>query len=172
MTVRISLMREPVAVTLAPPFDSVRLVLRRLTSPEFAICRHRALTLIADREAVLIILHRNGLLQTGGDAVRAFEDANFRAGWAEWLAAIECFIAAVDTIEGVSFGEPGAEKPLALPRDRTRIAGVADPLDPADLEVRLAVEQLLLNEALQRQITAEIDAAARLMVAEGKGSGI
>lgn len=160
--------REPVTVPLTGAYAGATVTLRRLTTPQFNNCRSRAMAILSDKEALVQVLERNGLIESGAQLKAVIADPTFAAGYGGWLAGVECGLEAIIGWTGIET-EPGRPAPIA--RDRYKVGGIADPLDPADLEARLVMETLFLCEGFERQVSAHIDLAARILVAEGKGSG-
>lgn len=169
MTVILQTTRAPVTKTLAGRAAGATVTLRRLIAPDYQNCLARAMALLSDTEALVVILDRHDLIRSGRELKTILTDPHANAGLAKWLCDVECGIEAIDGWTGFEV-EPGRPAPLA--RDRTTIAGVADPRDPTDLLARIAMETLMLDEELGQQIMREIDLAARILAAEGKGSGV
>lgn len=165
--IRLSILKGPVKVKLAGPFAGVTLTLRRLTTVEWSRARDRALGLVRDREAFAAILTRHELVATAHDLNRALSDLEFQTGFAMWLGSVEMGLAAITAWEGIE----DEEGPAPLARDLSKVAGIALPADPHDLAARIAMETLMLDPGFERQVMAQIEAAARILAIEGNGSG-
>ncbi len=165
--IRVSTLQGPVTVTLRGAFVGVGVTLRRLTTVEFSRAQTRALAILADKEAFATVLTRNQLCASAAELNRALSDVDFQSGFAAWLGSVECGLAAILGWTGIE-AENG---PAPLARDPVKVMGRVSPEDPHDLAARLVMETLMLDAGFERQVMAEIDAAARLLVVEGKGSG-
>lgn len=169
MAIIVQLMREPVTVDLVGAYAGVGVTLRRLTTPQFQNCQNRALAILSDGAALTTVLVRHGLCETGADVKRALNDPAFAAGFGAWLGEVECGIEAISAWTGIKT-ETGEPAPLA--RDRSKIAGVVEPVDPADLLAREVIETMFLDQHFRSQVSRQIDMAARILAIEGKGSGL
>ncbi len=164
--------RGTVEVALSGGYAGAALTLRRLTTPQFRNCQSRAMALLADAEALTTVLVRHELIERAEDYKRALSDPSFAAGFGAWLGAVECGIEAITAWTGILVrDDAGAAIPAPLARNRSRIAGDVEPQDPADLQARVVMETLFLDEHFQRQVSHHIDMAARILAIEGKGSG-
>lgn len=150
--VRVSTTRTPVSVPLKGRYGEVTVTLNRLTSPHFAEARQAAQALLADDAKLLVLLAEHELLPEGG--VRAWkrmkEDdpiryAAFVSGVGIWLGAVECGLRGVMAWTGIVGEDEGPA-----------------PIDRATLEV------LMLDEDFRQQVMDELDAAAKILVVEGK----
>ncbi|MBX3480084.1 MAG: hypothetical protein KF842_06765 [Caulobacter sp.] len=162
--IRVSSLTDPVTVSLAAPYSGVTITLRRLSTVDFARCSARAADIVRDTAALSTVITRHNLAETAADLNRALNDLAFQAGFAAWLASVECALAAVISWTGI-VGEAGEAAPL--PARLSHVAGVVSPADPADLAARITMETLLLDQAFERQLTGHIDLAARILVCEG-----
>lgn len=169
MTIIVALTREPVEIQLTGAYAGVGVTLRRLTTPQFQNCQNRALAILADGPALTTVLIRHGLCETAADVKRALTDPDFAAGFGAWLGEVECGIEAILAWTGIAT-TTGETAPLA--RDRRKVAGVAEPVDPADLLAREVIEALFLDQHFRSQVSRHIDMAARILAIEGKGSGL
>lgn len=153
--IRIGTQREPVTVTLRPPYGDVTVTLQRLTSADYGEARQAAQAITRDSSALLELLVKHDLLPEGGvtawkrmkdkDAMRY---ATFISGIGMWLGAVECAVRGIKSWTGI-VGDGG--KPAPVDRE--------------------TIEVLMLDEALSNQITGEIDRTARILFIEGEPSG-
>lgn len=146
MAVRIALDRTPVEVALRGGFQGCTVTLRRLTSNEFAEAESAAKAVMQDKGRLVELLEEHDLRPPGRKIRALTEDPMFMVGVGEWLAAVECGVRAITAWTGI-------------------LAADGTPL-PVD---RKALEAAFLNDAFLRQVLPEIDKAALLVVAEGKG---
>lgn len=167
--IRVALSREPVEVPLVGAFTGVVLTIRRLTAPDFSRAQGHVQSLLRDKGALATILLRNQLVETAADLERAQNDLAFQTGFAVWLSSVECALVGIKAWTGVTLDD-GAPAPLA--RDLSKVAGIADPPDPADLAARLTLETLMLDQGFQAQVEAALNRSSRLLAIEGNGSGL
>lgn len=138
----------PVTAALTGRYSGVTVTLARLTSPQYAEANQAAQALLRDTPKLLELLARHDLQPAGAEGVRkAVTDPAFMVGIGQWIAAIECACRSVTAWTGV------------VDEDR-------EPVEPS----RSAFEVLCLDDGFSRQLMAEIDKAARVLVVEGKSS--
>ena len=153
--IRIGANREPVTVTLKPPYGDVTVTLKRLTTADYGEARQAAHAILRNDAALINLLVEHSLLPAGGvkgwkrmkdDDVLAY--AAFLSGVGVWLGAVECAIRGVRAWTGIvdSNGQPA-------------------PVDRENLET------LMLDEALSTVLMNELDKAARILFVEGEPYG-
>lgn len=145
----IALNREPVIHPLTGPFAGASVTLRRLTSNEYEEARAAALILLRDRSKLVELLERHDLRPKGRKLDAILSDVDFMMGVGEWIAAVECGVRAISDWSGF------------VDQDR-------QPLPPT----RAAMEAVFLSQPFLDQVRPAMDAAAQLLVIEGKGSGV
>jgi hypothetical protein len=151
--IRVSTVREPVTVSLKPPFKGVEITLKRLTSADFAEARQAAEALVRDDARLMVLMAEHELLPDGNSpkAWKRMKDRDPMAyaatltGISVWVAAVECGLRGITGWTGV-LGDDGAPAPVNRP----------------------TLEVLMLDEAFSQQVMAELDQAARILVVEGK----
>lgn len=150
--IRVSTHREPVTVTLPPPYSDVTVTLKRLTSIDYGEARHAAQATIRDTGALLELLIKHDRLPPGG--IRAWKTmkdkdpagyANFMSGVGGWLAAVEGGLRGIEAWTGVV---DGGGQPALIDRE--------------------TLEVLMLDEGLCAQLMGELDRTARILLTEGE----
>lgn len=169
MRIRIDLSRDPVEVPLVGPFAGVVLTVRRLTSPDYIRAQEAARAILRDKSALAQVLLRHKLVTSADDLARAQSDLTFQAGFGAWLATVECGLAGIVAWSGIELMDGS---PAPLPRDLTKVAGIAEPVDPADLAAREVMESLLLDQGFAGQVEAALNRSSRLLAIEGNVSGL
>lgn len=144
--------RDPVTVPLSGAYAGVTVTLARLTSPQFAQARHAAQAILDDDGNVIVLMSEHDLLPPGG--VRAWKRmrdddpiafAAFMTGIRVWVCAVECGLIGIQSWTGIKVE-----------------GGTAAPVERNLLEI------LMLDESFSQQIMDELDAAARILLLEGK----
>ncbi|ADL00700.1 hypothetical protein [Brevundimonas subvibrioides] len=150
--IRIGTNREPVTVTLRPPYGDVTVTLKRLTTSHYGEAQQAAQAILRNDAELLNLLVKHDLLPEGGvKAWKRMKDkdvmayAAFLSGIGVWLGAVECAVRGISEWTGI-LGEDG--KPAAVERE--------------------IIETLMLDEALSHQITTQLDQAARILFVEGE----
>ena len=150
--IRISLNREPVTVALTGPYDGVEVILKRLTSVDYAEAHHGSQAILRDDAALLPLLAEHELLPVGG--IKAWKRlktddphgyAAYLTGIAVWLLAIECGLRGILEWTGIQ-GDDGRAVPVN----------------------RETLEVLMLDEWFQREVMGELEKAARILSVEGE----
>lgn len=144
----IALNREPVVHALTGPFAGASVTLRRLTSNEYEQARAAALSVIRDRSQLVELLERHDLRPAGRKLAEILADVDFMMGVGEWIAAVECGVRAISAWDGFS-----------------------DETGQAIGPTRAALEAAFLSQPFLDQVRPAMDAAAQLLVIEGKGFG-
>lgn len=150
--IRIGATREPVTVTLKPPYGDVTVTLKRLTTADYGEARQATHNTLRNDAALINLLVKHDLLPDGGvKAWKRMKDedvlayAAFLSGIGVWLGAVECAIRGVQSWTGIVDGE-----------------GQPAPVDRENLET------LMLDEALSTAFMEELDKAARILFREGE----
>lgn len=154
--IRVGTHREPVTVSLQPPYGDVTVTLKRLTSADYGEARQAAQAIVRDSATLMELMAKHNLFPEGGvTAWKAMKDkepmryATFISGIGMWVAAVECAVRGVQSWTGI-LGDNG--KPVGVSRD--------------------VLEVLMMDEALSDQLTRELDKAARILFVEGERSGV
>lgn len=149
--IRLSLLTAPVEVDLAAAgYPGVSLTLRRLTAPELAEARDATVSILREARKGLEALKPYGL--DGADAAGqrlnpADPDQMIRAG--TLVGGVEIAVRAIQAWTGITLDEAGTLAPIS----------------------RETLSILLQDDAIQRRIMKEVEAAARILVTEGNASG-
>jgi len=150
--IRISLNREPVAITLTGPYAGVVVTLKRLTSVDYAEAHHASQAILRDDAALLPLLAEHELLPAKG--IKGWKrlktddphsHAAYLTGIAVWLLAVECGLRGITDWAGIR-GDDG--QAVAVNRE--------------------ALEVLMLDEWFQREVMGELEKAARILSIEGE----
>lgn len=137
-------------VDLSDLLPGVKLVVERLDSTQLAAARERALKSVKALSDGMTALAVYGLDQTDATG------ATVNLADPDQMARIGALIGAVEVcVDGVKSWN------ITLDKDAT---------EPAPI-TREALAVLLMDDKVQNRIMAEIHAAARILVAEGKGFG-
>lgn len=153
--IRIGANREPVTVSLRPPYGDVTVTLKRLTTADYGEARQAAHAILRNDAALIVLLAKHDLLPEGGvkvwkrmkdDDVLAY--AAFLSGIGVWLGAVECALRGVRSWTGILDAKG---RPAAVDREN--------------------LETLMLDEGLSTVLMAELDQAARILFVEGEPLG-
>lgn len=150
--IRVGTNREPVEVTLRPPYADVSVTLRRLTSSEYGEARQAANAIVRDNSLLIELMVKHDLLPEGGvKAWKTMKDrdvvgyARFLTGIAVWLGSVECAVRGIMAWKGILDDEG---KPAPVNRE--------------------AIEVLMLDEGFSDQVMTRLDEAARILIVEGE----
>ena len=156
MTIRVETKTGPVTKSLRAPYADVKVTVRRLRTPEWDTAREAAQAILRDDGKLLELMLAHDLLPEGGvKAWRRLRDkepvkyTQALMGLSLWLVAIEAMLLGVISWEGFVNAE-GQPAPVS----------------------REVLEVLCLDDALSSQIMDVLGEAARLLIVEGKPSGV
>jgi hypothetical protein len=145
MSVSLTLMREPVTVTVM----GITMTLKRLTTPELHVARQRALSLVRSPERLIQLVERLGLWPRDERGRRRpssawTKNADVLLGLGHFVGVVECALSAISAWDAVD--DNGAPLPVSR-------------------------EALCLIEAFETDLLEQMQKAAMLLAREGKGFG-
>lgn len=167
MSVHLSVLTGSVDVDLSDFFGSagVGVTLRRLTATQVAEARDRALSALVRARQGLDALAAYGFDGEDTNGVRLnVADFNQMTGVGAVIGAVELGMASVISWRGFTIDQLGDDGQPVLD-GAGRPVRIAAPID------RRALAVLMSDDAIQRRLLAEIEKAARILVAEGNGFG-